>query len=51
MPSGGTLPSGMTGFAATGSGLLQANTKSNTVAAVCFDSNKKQVGVLALRVH
>lgn len=52
MPGGGTIPGGATGFQrAAGTGLTQANTKANTVAAVCFDSDKKQVGVLGLRVH
>jgi uncharacterized protein (TIGR03437 family) len=52
LPGGGTIPGGGAGFqGAATAGLTQANTKANTVAAVCFDSDKKQVGVLGLRVH
>jgi hypothetical protein len=47
---GGAPPGGAPGMALASAGLLQANTKANTVAAVCFDSNRKQVGIIGLRV-
>jgi uncharacterized protein (TIGR03437 family) len=47
---GGLPPGGAPGMALTSAGLQQANTKANTVAAVCFDSNRKQIGIVGLRV-
>jgi len=51
VPPGGGLPGGTTPVPAPGgAGLQQANVKANTVAAVCFDSGRKQVGVMGVRV-
>jgi len=47
---GGAPPGGMPGLVLASAGLQQANTKANTVAAVCFDSNQKQIGIIGLRV-
>jgi hypothetical protein len=47
---GGAPPTGAPGLVLASAGLQQANTKANSVAAVCFDSNQKQIGVIGLRV-
>jgi hypothetical protein len=47
---GGAPPGGMPGLVLASAGLQQANTKANTVAAVCFDSNRKQIGVIGVRI-
>ena len=47
---GGGLPGGVPSLGLASAGLQQANAKANTVAAVCFDSDRKQAGVLAVRV-
>ncbi|MCX6635706.1 MAG: IPT/TIG domain-containing protein [Acidobacteria bacterium] len=47
---GGAPPGGAPGMVLASAGLQQANTKANTVAAVCFDPNRKQAGVTAVRV-
>jgi hypothetical protein len=35
---------------AVGGGLQLVNNKANTVAAICFDSNRKQMGVIGIRI-
>jgi len=47
---GGSLPGGVPSLGLASAGLQQANAKANTVAAVCFDSDSKQAGVIAVRV-
>ena len=47
---GGSLPGGVPSLGLASAGLQQANAKANTVAAVCFDSDRKQAGVIAVRV-
>ena len=47
---GGAPPGGAPGMALASAGLQHVNTKANTVAAVCFDSDRKQIGVIGLRV-
>lgn len=47
---GGAPPGGTPGMVLASAGLQQANTKANTVAAVCFDPNRKQIGVIGVRV-
>jgi hypothetical protein len=51
IPRGGGLPGGVTpGAAPAGAGLVQANAKANTVAAVCYDADRKQIGVVGIRI-
>jgi len=47
---GGSLPTGVPSVGPASAGLEQVNTKANTLAAVCFDPDSKQIGVMGVRV-
>jgi hypothetical protein len=50
VPGGGLPVGGVPAPGAARVALQQVNTKANTVAAVCFDSNSKQTGLIGIRV-